>query len=363
MIFAVMFGGSAVFGLTVTPFTAVVIGLVLYNGSVLAEIVRAGILSIPRGQAEAALAVGLRRGQVMRMILLPQAVTVMMPAIVAQLVVLLKDTALGFIVSFEDLLNAGARVLPSNFNNIIPAVIVIAIIYIIINMAVGAIATWLERRSRRSRKTPPSRSPGPARRPRRGGRTSTTDRRRQRAVEGGHRIRWPPLPISAIALPGAASPRRSEESPEARDERHTGDTRRVIGQDCGMSPEQVVLPYATWPSPISTSGVARSGLRLGFPTALGDEVWWTEDRPAEGGRTTIVHRSADGTHHELLAAPWSARTRVHEYGGRSYAVVPGEARGVHELRRPAALPAAPRRRAPADHAPSPSSEPGSATRR
>ncbi|MET8333184.1 amino acid ABC transporter permease [Streptosporangium canum] len=153
MIFAVMYGGSAVFGLTVTPFMAVVTGLVLYNGSVLAEIVRAGILSIPRGQSEAALAIGLRKGQVMRMILLPQGVTAMMPAIVAQLVVLLKDTALGFIVSFEDLLNAGARVLPSNFNNIIPAVIVIAIIYIIINLIVGAIATLLERRSRRSRKT------------------------------------------------------------------------------------------------------------------------------------------------------------------------------------------------------------------
>ncbi|MDP9845735.1 prolyl oligopeptidase family serine peptidase [Streptosporangium lutulentum] len=89
-----------------------------------------------------------------------------------------------------------------------------------------------------------------------------------------------------------------------------------------MSPEQVVLPYATWPSPISTSGVARSGLRLGFPTTLGEEVWWTEDRPTEGGRSTIVHRGADGTHRELLTAPWSARTRVHEYGGRSYAVVP-----------------------------------------
>ncbi|MGV9773024.1 hypothetical protein ACWDS7_13505, partial [Streptosporangium sp. NPDC003464] len=90
-----------------------------------------------------------------------------------------------------------------------------------------------------------------------------------------------------------------------------------------MSPEQVVLPYATWPSPISSTGVARSGLRLGFPTVLGGEVWWTEDRPAEGGRTTIVHRAADGVCRELLAAPWSARTRVHEYGGRSYAVVPG----------------------------------------
>ncbi|MFG1753251.1 amino acid ABC transporter permease [Streptosporangium sandarakinum] len=153
MIFAVMYGGSAVFGLTVTPFTAVVTGLVLYNGSVLAEIVRSGIQSVPRGQSEAALAIGLRKGQVMRMILLPQAVTAMMPAIVAQLVVLLKDTALGFIVSFEDLLNAGARVLPSNFNNIIPAVMVIAVVYIIINLIVGALATWLERRSRRSRRT------------------------------------------------------------------------------------------------------------------------------------------------------------------------------------------------------------------
>ncbi|MGS2641582.1 S9 family peptidase [Streptosporangium sp. G12] len=91
-----------------------------------------------------------------------------------------------------------------------------------------------------------------------------------------------------------------------------------------MSPEQVVLPHATWPSPVSTSDVARSGLRLGYPTVLGEEVWWTEDRPAEGGRTTIVHRSADGAQRELLSAPWSARTRVHEYGGRSYAVVPGE---------------------------------------
>ncbi|MFD0884464.1 amino acid ABC transporter permease [Streptosporangium algeriense] len=153
MIFAVMYGGSAVFGLTVTPFAAVVVGLVLYNGSVLAEIVRAGILAVPRGQSEAAYAVGLRKGQVMRMVLLPQAVTAMMPAIVSQLVVLLKDTALGFIVSFEDLLNAGARVLPSNFGNLIPSVIVIAVVYIVINLAVGAVATWLERRSRRSRRT------------------------------------------------------------------------------------------------------------------------------------------------------------------------------------------------------------------
>ncbi|WP_155336575.1 amino acid ABC transporter permease [Acrocarpospora corrugata] len=153
MIFFAQYGGSAVFGLTVTSFSAVVFGLVMYNGSVLAEIVRAGISSLPRGQTEAALAIGLRKSQAMRLILLPQAVTVMMPAIVSQLVVLLKDTALGFIVAYEDLLNAGARILPANFRNLIPSVIVMAIIYILINVAVGLVAGWLEKRSRRSRKT------------------------------------------------------------------------------------------------------------------------------------------------------------------------------------------------------------------
>ncbi|GII89905.1 S9 family peptidase [Sinosporangium siamense] len=89
------------------------------------------------------------------------------------------------------------------------------------------------------------------------------------------------------------------------------------------SPDRTALPYTHWPSPISTSDVAVAGLHLASPTVLGDDVWWCEDRPAEGGRTTIVHRAADGVRSELLAAPWSARSRVHEYGGRPYAVVPG----------------------------------------
>ncbi|MBP2702731.1 amino acid ABC transporter permease [Microbispora sp. RL4-1S] len=149
LIFFAQYGGSLA-GLIVTEFTAVVFGLMLYNGSVLAEIVRAGILAVPKGQAEAGYAMGLRKNQVMRLILLPQAVTAMMPAIVSQLVVLLKDTALGFIVAYADLLNAGARVVPANFSNLIPSVIVIAAIYIAINLALGYLATWLERRSRRS---------------------------------------------------------------------------------------------------------------------------------------------------------------------------------------------------------------------
>jgi dipeptidyl aminopeptidase/acylaminoacyl peptidase len=80
------------------------------------------------------------------------------------------------------------------------------------------------------------------------------------------------------------------------------------------------MPF--WRSPISTADVARSGVRVGWPTALDGQVWWTEDRPDQGGRTTIMHRAADGTRRELLPAPWSARTRVHEYGGRPYAVTP-----------------------------------------
>ncbi|WP_043640708.1 S9 family peptidase [Nonomuraea candida] len=80
------------------------------------------------------------------------------------------------------------------------------------------------------------------------------------------------------------------------------------------------MPF--WPSPISTRDVAGSGVRPAWPTAAGGRVWWTEDRPDEGGRTTIVSGAADGTRRDLLPAPWSARTRVHEYGGRPYAVTP-----------------------------------------
>ncbi|MEO5874471.1 MAG: amino acid ABC transporter permease [Streptosporangiaceae bacterium] len=137
----------------ISAFTAVVVGLMLYNGSVLAEIFRAGINSIPSGQSEAAYALGLRKGGVMRLILVPQATTAMMPAIVSQLVVLLKDTALGWIIAYEDLLNAGFNQIKANYGNLLPAAVVIALIYIAINLALGSLATWLEQRSRRSHKT------------------------------------------------------------------------------------------------------------------------------------------------------------------------------------------------------------------
>ncbi|MFE4967674.1 amino acid ABC transporter permease [Streptomyces sp. NPDC056660] len=134
------------------PLYAVVTGLVLYNASVLAEVVRAGVLALPRGQTEAAYAIGLRKGQTMTGILLPQAVTVMLPAIVSQLVVIVKDTALGGVMlQFTDLLNARGT-LAANYANVIPSFIVVAVIFIVLNLILTTFASWLERRLRRSKR-------------------------------------------------------------------------------------------------------------------------------------------------------------------------------------------------------------------
>ncbi|MGW3206679.1 amino acid ABC transporter permease [Streptomyces sp. NPDC001135] len=135
------------------PFYAVVTGLVLYNASVLAEIVRAGILTLPKGQSEAAMAIGLRKGQVMRLILLPQSVTAMLPAIVSQLVVIVKDTALGgAVLTFPELLSS-ANTMAGYYGNIIASLTVVAVIYILINFSLTSFAGWLEGRLRRRKKS------------------------------------------------------------------------------------------------------------------------------------------------------------------------------------------------------------------
>ncbi|MFD7613997.1 amino acid ABC transporter permease [Streptomyces sp. NPDC059828] len=136
------------------PLYAVVTGLVLYNASVLAEIVRAGILSLPGGQTDAAKAIGMRKGQSMRYVLLPQSVTAMLPAIVSQLVVIVKDTALGgAVLGFSELL-ASVRPMSANYGaNTIASFTVVAVVFIVLNFALTAFAGWLERRLRRGRKS------------------------------------------------------------------------------------------------------------------------------------------------------------------------------------------------------------------
>jgi glutamate transport system permease protein len=145
-------------GLTLGVFWSLVVSLTLYNGSVLAEVFRAGVVSVPRGQREAAYALGLRKGQVTRAVLLPQAVRAMLPTIVSQLVVLLKDTALGFLITYQELLYE-ARYLGSlaEFGRpIIPTALVIGAVYITLCTALSSLAGHLERRSRRSGRALPT---------------------------------------------------------------------------------------------------------------------------------------------------------------------------------------------------------------
>jgi glutamate transport system permease protein len=130
-----------------SPFVAVVTGLVLYNSAVFAEIIRAGIQSLPKGQREAGLAVGLTSFQSRLIVELPQAIRRMMPSLVAQLVVLLKDTSLGYIVSYEELLRKVqlmADVLGPQY--LFPVFFVAAALYIAINFSVSRLAIWIERR-------------------------------------------------------------------------------------------------------------------------------------------------------------------------------------------------------------------------
>jgi glutamate transport system permease protein len=146
--------GLPTLGFDTSPLFAVVLGLTLYNGSVLAEVFRAGVNSLPKGQAEAAYALGMRKTQVMFTVLLPQAIRAMLPTIISQLVVLLKDTALGFLVTYPELLYY-ARYIGSQgaFGRpIVPSTIVAAAIYIVMCLLLTALATYLERRNRRSKK-------------------------------------------------------------------------------------------------------------------------------------------------------------------------------------------------------------------
>jgi glutamate transport system permease protein len=122
-----------------------VMGLVLYNGAVLAEVFRAGINAVPSGQAEAAYSIGMRKGQVMRIVLLPQAVKIMLPAIISQCIVALKDTSLGFYILAPVLTSQGRQVW-NFFDNKFATAIVLAAIYIVLNLLLTWLATWVERR-------------------------------------------------------------------------------------------------------------------------------------------------------------------------------------------------------------------------
>ncbi|WP_430867077.1 amino acid ABC transporter permease [Demequina aurantiaca] len=143
-----------VLALKLDPLWAVVLGLVVYNMAVVAEILRAGIAALPSGQREAGLSIGLSPLQTLLRIELPQAVRIMLPALISQIVVLLKDSSLGFIIGYSELLKAGK----DNYNffnepSKVVFITVVGVLYIIINMSVSRLATYIEGRMRTKSKT------------------------------------------------------------------------------------------------------------------------------------------------------------------------------------------------------------------
>jgi glutamate transport system permease protein len=149
LMFIPYFAGSSVFGESIPLLWCVVFGLVVYNSSVLAEIFRAGVLAVPKGQSEAAASIGLSRSQTLRIVLFPQAIRTMLPTIISQLVVVLKDTALGFVIGYEELLVKGQEVArdPSFRLPYIPVAIVIGAVYIVLCSLLSWLAVYVERRT------------------------------------------------------------------------------------------------------------------------------------------------------------------------------------------------------------------------
>lgn len=134
-------------GVDISTYQALVLALTLYNSAVLAEVIRAGILSLDRGQREAADALGLRYWQGMRHVVLPQALRRMTPAIVSQAVTLLKDTSLGFFVQYPELLRRG-QVAGQFDRNLLQSLVAVAVLYIAVNLVLSLVARRLEVRQR-----------------------------------------------------------------------------------------------------------------------------------------------------------------------------------------------------------------------
>ena len=128
-----------------SPYYAVVIGLTLYNGSVIAELIRSGVHGLPRGQREAGIAIGLTRSQSLRLIEIPQALTAMLPALISQFIVILKDSALGYIINFNELLFNGKLVGTGN-SNMFQSLVIVAAIFIILNFALSKLASVVSSR-------------------------------------------------------------------------------------------------------------------------------------------------------------------------------------------------------------------------
>ena len=134
------------YGFKIPSFWMLAIPISLTASGVLAEVFRAGVNAVPKGQVEAALSIGLTDGQVMRKIVLPEAIRYVIPSLISQLVVVVKDTSVAYVVSFPDILQNG-RVLISNYDALVSVYFVVAVIYVLINYAINQASIYVARRS------------------------------------------------------------------------------------------------------------------------------------------------------------------------------------------------------------------------
>ena len=134
------------YGIQMPSFWMLTLPVALAASGVLAEVFRAGVNAVPKGQVEAALSIGLSPAKTMRKIVLPQAVRYVIPSLIAQLVVVVKDTTVAYVVSYPDLMQ-NARVLITNYDALLSMYLVVAVIYVLINFAINKASVYVARRT------------------------------------------------------------------------------------------------------------------------------------------------------------------------------------------------------------------------
>ena len=134
------------YGIKMPSFWMLTLPVALAASGVLAEVFRAGVNAVPKGQVEAALSIGLSKAQTMRRIVLPQAIRYVVPSLIAQLVVVVKDTTVAYVVSYPDLMQ-NARVLITSHDSLVSIYLVIAVVYVLINFAINQLAAVVSRRT------------------------------------------------------------------------------------------------------------------------------------------------------------------------------------------------------------------------
>ena len=133
------------YGIKLSAFWMITLPVMLAASGVLAEVMRAGVNAVPKGQVEAAMSLGMRRGRIMFKIVLPQAIRFVIPSLISQLVVVVKDTTVAYVVSYPDLMQ-NARVLITNYDALVSMYFTIAIVYILLNYAINKLSAVVAER-------------------------------------------------------------------------------------------------------------------------------------------------------------------------------------------------------------------------